>query len=135
MTDESFKEKRRFMRFENTNINFKAKDMEKTPVPSSMAQAVAVNMSTEGICFLCSLPLEPGTIVELDIEVPFQPTPAHLEGEVRWSKPIKTEEGKNMFDTGVRLLISKTDETKFFLFICNKMEERIKELEEKLENK
>jgi hypothetical protein len=133
MDDKSFMEKRRFIRFDNTSVNFKTKEIDKQKGPEGVVQAIAVNLSTEGICFMSKYKLEPGTKIELDILVPFQPRPAHLEGEVRWSTPVKTEEGEEMFSSGVRLIIAKTDETSFLLYICEKMEDRIKELEKKLD--
>lgn len=132
MADKPFKERRRLIRFDNANINFKTKEIDSDTGSNNILQAVAVNTSAEGICFMSSAELKPGTMIELDIAIPFQPKPARLKVKIKWSRPVKTEEGKKMFDTGARFVFSKNDETRFLLYIYDKMDKLIEDLEAKL---
>jgi len=132
--EESFKEKRKHVRFDNPNISLRGKDIAKKG-PSDIAQAVAVNMSYEGVGILSNVELNPGSIIELDIAVPFAPRPSHLEGEVMWSKPKKAEDGGHVYASGIKLHIGKNDQTTYLMYICELMEQHIKKLEQELAKK
>ena len=124
-------DKRKFIRFDNPDIRFKTRELQRGRAAENVVQAVAVNMSAEGICFMSAAKLKPGTRIEFDLVMPYKAQPAHLEGEVMWCNPVKTEDGKEMYKSGVR--ISSENSTKFLVYICDKMQQRIRQLEEELD--
>ena len=126
--EESFKEKRKHVRFDNPNISLRSKDVAKKTL-NDVTEAVAVNMSYEGVSILSNVELKPGAVIEIDIAVPFTPRPSHLEGEVIWSKPKKAEDGSQMYTSGIKLHIGKNDQTTYLMYICELMEQHIKKLE------
>ena len=132
MEEKSFKDRRRFIRFENTDADSKAKSLGKLKMPDDILDSVAMGLSPEGISFRSKEPLRPGSVLEVNVAIPFQARPLSLKGEVRWSKPVKTEGGGEVYETGMKLQVGETDEGRFLLYICDKMTERIKTLEEQL---
>jgi len=130
--NESFKEKRKHIRFDNPNISLRSKDIA-NQVPADAIQAIATNMSYDGVSIMCNSELKPGAIIELDIVIPFAPRPSHLEGEVMWSKPQKDEGESQMYASGIKLHIDKNDQTAYLMYICDLMEQYIKKLEQKLD--
>jgi len=125
MQEEGFIEKRKYIRFDiDAEVNFQV--LDKNRVTLETASALAKNLSIEGVCFISHKKLEPGRIIKLEIILPYQSRPLHLEGKIRWSHPIKNQEGKERFEVGVKLLIvEKSDETKFIRYVYDKMEQDI----------
>ena len=113
-------EKRKFIRFDmETKINLFIQ--EKGHGVTHKIPAVNKNVCLEGVCFLSNQRLEQGTIVKLEIFLPSQPDPLRLEGEVRWSRFSEKKDGKDLFETGVKLFITeKTDEGKFIGYVSTK---------------
>jgi hypothetical protein len=132
MEEKTHKDKRRYIRFENTGAAAKAESLGKFKLPDNIVDSVAMGLSPEGISLRSTAPLEPGSVAEVDVAVPFHPKPLILKGEVRWCKPVKTAEGKEIFESGIKLQVGATDEGRYLLYICDKMMERIRALEEEL---
>lgn len=132
MEEKSFKDRRKFIRFENTDVGPRTNTLGKFKMPDDIMDSVAMGLSPEGISFRSKEPLKPGLVTEVSVAIPFQSRPLSLKGEVRWSKPIKLEGGGEVYETGMKLQIGETDEGRFLLYICSKLTERIKALEEQL---
>ena len=117
-------EKRRYIRRDSeTRINFDIKGGIAKKAPSDKASALIKNLSVEGICFTSDKELKKGASLALEIFLPSQREPLHLEGKVVWSKPARGEKGKeDGFEVGVKLFtIEKGDENKFIGYVCDKM--------------
>lgn len=132
MEEKSFKDRRKSIRFKNKGADSKVKDLGTFKTPDDVLDSVAITLSAEGISFLSKEPLKRGSVTEVNVAIPFQPRPLSLKGEVRWSMPVKTEGGGEIYETGMKLQVGQTDEGRFLLYICDKMMERIKNLEEQL---
>ncbi len=132
MEEKFFKDRRKFIRFENKGADSKAKGLGRFKTPDDVLDSVAIALSAEGISFRSKEPLKPGSVAEVNVAIPFQARPLSLKGEVRWSRPVKTADGGEVYETGMKLQVGETDEGRFLLSICNKMIEHIKTLEEQL---
>ena len=67
--------------------------------------AMSKNISAEGLCFTSSEKLKKGDFLYLEVYLPSQKEPIHMEGQVRWSHMTSQEEEKeNKFDVGVKLI-------------------------------
>jgi len=132
MEEKSFKDRRKYIRFENKGADSKAKDLGRFKTPDDVLDSVAITLSAEGISFRSKEPLKPGSVAEVNVAIPFQARPLSLKGEVIWSRPVKTEGGGEVYETGMKLQVGETDEGRFLLYICDKVTERIKSLEEEL---
>lgn len=88
----------------NFEYTFEA-DLDISPLDRHLKyEAVVKNVSTEGICFHSSQKLEKGERLNLEFRIPGGDKPVHMEGQVRWSKTVLTEEKKSTgYDTGVKL--------------------------------
>lgn len=62
--------------------------------------AVSRNVSAEGMCINCSKELKKGDQIYLEVFMPGNPEPLNMEGEVRWSQPLKES---LRFDIGIKL--------------------------------
>ncbi len=93
---------------------------------SKKFSGISKNISVEGICFTSEKKIKANSKLVLEIWLPFESNPLHLEGEVKWSHLSRPEENKGMFDTGVKLFtIDKSDEDRFIEYVCDKMTERL----------
>ncbi len=123
--EEEFKEKRRYVRLDiRTKVKFKLG--KKKMWPSKRSTAFTKNLSVEGISFASNKHLEPGSTIKLEISVPGEARPLHLDGTVVWSNTHHKRSGKEVFDTGIKLFtIDKSDQGKFIGYVCNKMMQRL----------
>lgn len=63
------------------------------------------DINVEGLSFVSRKKLEKSDMLLLEVYVPKVKVPVLMEAEVRWSKMLSGKEGgKNMFQTGVRLI-------------------------------
>ncbi len=85
------------------------------------------NLSAEGISFDSQEMLDPGTYVELEIDLEDKKEPIALVGEIRWSSKLKKpNRSKNQFVNGVKLVeIPKVDETRFLKYYCDRVVEKL----------
>ena len=101
-------EKRRYVRFNvKTEVKFQAQQKYQGQTPSENVSAITKNLSVEGVCFLTDKALDPGNMLKLEIVVPDQPEVLHLRGEVMWSIPVSLPDGKQGYETGVKLFTIK----------------------------
>ena len=98
MTDEDEELRRRKYPRVNEACNVKYHVVEDAAVPARNQGGVAVNISGGGMCFSADGPLEPGSMVALEMTLSDLPTPVVSLGRVVWSEPSE-EAGK--FDVGV----------------------------------
>lgn len=126
MTQKKFTEKRKYLRFSmQTQIDFQVQ--QKGQKLSDSASAVTKNLSVEGVCFISDRKLEPSDMLKLEVYLSSQSQPLHLGGEVMWSIPITLPDGKEKYETGVKLFtIEKSDETRFLDYIYHKTMENVK---------
>jgi len=121
-------ERRKYIRLAiGTKVNFRVlKEKKKEGAPKENVSALSRNMSVEGICFRADRDVASGAEVELEIFLPSEPEPLLLRGEIKWSQPVLTKEGKKMFDIGVQLsTFAKDDENAYIRYVCEKMTERL----------
>jgi len=62
--------------------------------------AISRNVSAEAICFCSEKQLKTGDMLFMEVYLPSEKKPIHMEGQVRWSCATKQ---KDRFDTGVKL--------------------------------
>ncbi len=94
------------------------KKNNKTPVEVS---GRVRNMSIEGLCFASGKEFKNGEKLHLKIWLPSEPKPLQLQGETKWCIPVKRDNNKKLFETGVKLFILKQkDEDKFIGYVCEK---------------
>ncbi len=120
-------EQRKYIRFDvQTRVNFRVKQKKEGEAPTARVSGLSKNISAEGICIKSETQLRPGSKLELEIFLPAESKPLHLKGEVRWSRPLGSGEGKPVFATGVKLFtIDKSDENRFVGYVCDKMTENL----------
>jgi len=124
MEDRAFVEKRKYVRFDlEVRIKFQilGQGKDKTQVPSESVSAIIKNLSIEGVRFISDVRVESGSIIRLEVLLPAQIQPLHLEGQVKWSQSLKQPDGKEMFETGVKLFtIEQSDENRFMGYVYDK---------------
>lgn len=124
MEDRAFVEKRKYVRFDlEVKIKFQIlqQGKDKGQVPSESVSAITKNLSVEGIRFISDVRVELGSIIRMEILLPTQTQPLHLEGQVKWSQSLKQPDGKELFETGVKLFtIEKSDENRFMGYVYDK---------------
>ncbi|HNV24409.1 MAG TPA: PilZ domain-containing protein [Candidatus Omnitrophota bacterium] len=81
--------------------------------------AISKNVSLEGIGFVASKLLSEGDFLNLELYLPHEKDPIHMEGKVRWSKPVQPEKpnSKLCYETGVQLITiegKEVEETIYF---------------------
>ena len=121
-------ERRKYIRLAiGTKVNFRVvKEKKEEAAPKEKVSALSKNMSVEGICFRTDRDVASGAKVELEIFLSSEPEPLLLEGEIKWSQPVLTKEGKKMFHIGVQLsTFAKNDENRYMRYVCEKMTERL----------
>ncbi len=106
------KERRRYDRYDTevkiyfqvtydieTKVKYQIIDKQEGGLSSDKYPALSKNVSPEGLCFVSDKQLKEGTFLHLEVYLPTEEKPIHMEGEARWSR----ESGQpNKFDTGVR---------------------------------
>jgi len=119
-------ERRRYIRF-NVMAEVKVQvEGQKDEAQDKALSGVARNISVEGVYFTSETKFAPQTKVKLEVSLPSEPKPLHLEGEVRWCKQLQSPEGKVIFGIGVKLFtIDRNDESKFVAYVCDRMTERL----------
>lgn len=121
-------DRRKYMRLAiGAKVNFwVVKEKKKERAPKEKVSALSRNMGVEGICFRVDRDMASGAEVELEIFLPSEPEPLLLEGEIKWSQPVLTKEGKKMFNIGMQLsTFAKNDENRYMRYICERMTERL----------
>ncbi len=123
MRAKEFVDRRRYLRFNSeSKINFQVQKKGQTQVPSGKTSSITRNLSIEGICFICEKNLTPGDIIKLEIVLPSQSQPLHLEGQVKWVSSLKPTENIEVFETGVKLFtLKEEDESRFIEYTYYKM--------------
>lgn len=119
-------ERRRYIRF-NVMAEIKVQVAgQKDEARQKAISGVARNISVEGVYFTSENKFTPATNVKLEVSLPSEPKPLHLDGEVRWCKQLQSPEGKTIFGIGVKLFtIDRNDESKFVAYVCDRMTERL----------
>ena len=108
-------DRRKYIRFDTeVKVSFRIQEKDKDTILSGKIPGISRNISVEGICFISKKKLKPKSRLELEIFFPSESKPLHLEGEVRWSLPVRSKKGRVVFETGVKLFtIDKGDANKF----------------------
>lgn len=127
MEKKGYEEKRRYVRFGvQTKVNFQVQQRHQAKTPLERVSAITKNLSVKGACFISDTRLQPGDMLKLEITLPSQSEPLHLEAQVIWSDPIRLPDGKEMYETGVKLFtLEKSDESRFIEYTCDKMMQRL----------
>lgn len=120
-------DKRKYVRLNlETRVRVEPARRKKKAELARKVEGITKNISVEGICFTSESKFKPGTKITVEVFLPEERKSVHLKGEVRWINSIPQEEGKETFDTGVKLYtIDKKDENRFIEFVCDKMTERL----------
>ena len=86
-------------------------------------QALGKNIGAEGILFISSERLEPGTKLTMKIDFPGEEHPIPIEGEVKWCRHAeKHGEVPEFFDTGVKFLgINKNHLQMLIKYVCGNL--------------
>ncbi len=96
-------EKRKYIRIAAPMVvNYKLSG--KAPV---IQKTITKNFSEGGIRFDVYEKLTVGTSLDLRIETPFDTIPIFAIGQVVWSKPLGIKEGREIYDTGVKIVATK----------------------------
>ncbi len=122
-----FIEKRRYVRFDiAAKVKFQVIPQDKNEAPSQTVTAISKNLSFEGIRFTSEKKLETNVMLKLEINLPLQLKPLVIEGQVKWCQSLMQPDGKELFETGVKLFtIEKCDETRFVGFVNNLMKQSL----------
>ncbi len=104
------KERRRFARL-NVNVNV---DYEVLPRHKQQKHVSSKNISTGGICVILKEPLEPETIIGLDIGLPEEAGKVTATGRIVWIQEFSIgEEAHKRYEAGVEFTdISDEDRQK-----------------------
>ncbi len=123
--NDTYKERRKYLRLDaSARVNVKSKK-KGTKKPSAEAQALAKNMSIEGICFISDKKLSPGKAAEVEIYLPGERKPLHIHGDIVWTRKVK-KGGKAAFESGIKLAtIQDSDEGKFIGYVSSKFAARL----------
>ncbi|MDD5005078.1 MAG: PilZ domain-containing protein [Candidatus Omnitrophica bacterium] len=89
-----------------TKIEFQVIDKSgKGELFSEKYPAISRNVGVEGISFISDQQLNKGDFLYLEVYLPDDKKPIHMEGQVRWSQQASLKaKKKNKFDTGVKLI-------------------------------
>jgi hypothetical protein len=90
----------------STRLQFQVKTQLLPEDLISKYPAISKNVSLEGLGFVASKPLSEGDLLILELYLPHERNPIHMEGKVCWSKPAEVEiqSSKLRFETGVQLI-------------------------------
>lgn len=114
----AFEERRKYNRYDTelkiyfrvnyelkTKVEFQLIDKERHTALSEKYSAISRNVSAEGLCFFSDVQLTTGDMLSLEVYLPSQVNPIHMEGEVRWSQegPL-SKPRENKFGTGIKIL-------------------------------
>ncbi|MCK5214448.1 MAG: PilZ domain-containing protein [Candidatus Omnitrophica bacterium] len=116
----SKKERRQFIRF-NIDMDLKFQIEGQGGSDADLLTGICTNLSIEGLCMCCNHNLKSGDKLNMEIILPAEEGSVHLKGVVCWCRLCKG--GKDgEFEVGVKLFtISKNEETRFILFVCELM--------------
>lgn len=115
-------ENRKFIRIEwPVVIKYKA-----TEEPRFKDQIVGKNISENGARFIVYEHFSKGTKLDIQLEVPFDPTPIFTKGEAVWINKIG-EQNSETFEIGVVFKeITQNDQKRLKMYIENEIKERKK---------
>jgi len=86
-----------------TKVKFQFIDKIKHKIMSRKYSALSKNVSAEGLCFISGQQLKKDDTLHIEVYLPGQRDPIHMEGTVEWSKSASYLKVKDRFETGVRL--------------------------------
>ena len=116
----SKKERRQFIRF-NIDMALKFHIEGQGGSDADLLTGICTNLSIEGLCMYCNHNLKSGDKLNMEIILPAEEGAVHLKGEVCWCR-LRKREKDGEFEVGVKLFtISKNEETRFILFVCELM--------------
>ena len=113
-------EKRQFVR-----IDWPIVVQYKTLVePYTDDRIVGSDISEGGVCFIVYERLQKGTILDMQIQVPFDSMPMFAKGEVVWIR--KAGQGHaNAFEVGIKFTeVDRRDQKRLKIYIDNEIKER-----------
>ena len=127
MTKREYIEKRKFVRFDvQTKVNVQIQSEQKGKVSSVKVSGISKNFSVEGASFISDRKLEPGSKLKLEIFLSQRSKPVHLKGQIMWSRPLNLPDGKEIYETGVKIAtVEKSDEARFIKYVCDQMIQRL----------
>lgn len=64
---------------------------------------VSKNICANGLCLTTHHPLKKGQRLHLEVYLPKDRHPIHMDGEVRWCDPVAGKKNKDLFDAGIKL--------------------------------
>lgn len=113
-------EKRRFVRIE-WPIIVQYKALEE---PSTQDQIVGRDISEGGVSFTVYERLPKGTMLDMQIQVPFDSMPLFAKGSIVWVKKVGEEHAKT-FEVGVGFTeIDPRDQKRLKMYISKEMKEK-----------
>ncbi|MFH1784182.1 MAG: PilZ domain-containing protein [bacterium] len=123
MSDKDKMERRKYVRLDTeVKIDCVPLKGEKTRI-----SAVTRNISVQGVCFTSDKEFKLKTPLKISVFIPHYWQPIQLKGKVVWSRPVESKDPNEgpKFDTGVKLSeIEKSNESKFFMYVLDKVVER-----------
>jgi len=93
------KERRKFKRFD-AYMSVKYESSDDTHIKGI---SLSRDLSRDGLKMNSNKDLRPGTLLELEIDIPDDPKPVHTTGKVMWSHLSETQ--NQGYDQGVRFLM------------------------------
>ena len=114
---EHVKEKRAFDRYPHkfpvsvefaydaeTKVKYQVIQAKEEKNPAAKIPAVSKNICASGLCFTSDHKLRKGQSLHLEVYLPDEKKPIHMDGQVRWSNRTSTRRRSPWrFDTGVKL--------------------------------
>jgi len=93
--------------------------------PVTQDQIVGKNVSEGGVCFIVYERLAKGTMLDMQLEVPFDSMPIFIKGEVAWIKKVGEEHAKT-FEAGVEFTkVEEKDQKRLKMYIQNEIKNRV----------
>ena len=84
------KERRKFKRFDAyMGVKFNSSD----EVQKTFTVGLSKDVSRDGICVSSDEPIEKGSVLDLEIDLPDDPKPVRTSGKVVWAKRAEEEDG------------------------------------------
>jgi len=79
------------------------------------------------MCFISDKPFEVGKRLRIQMQLPGDPKPLRIRGEVCWINRLKSKkQTKKAFEIGIKLFtIEESDSTRFMGYVCNHMAARM----------
>ncbi len=91
-------------------MDFRLVNTEDKKVSSTSFPASTLNISAQGICFVCDRRLKQGDTIALEVVLQDEKKTVHMEGLVRWARVIQASKGgaksrgKAQYAIGVKLI-------------------------------